>query len=261
VTGWKTKTAVLIGITALSLSAALLATSPDHARAASLPSRLHHARHELRHARAGLLAARRAYRRALALNAAAKAAGASPAPSPSASTAAAALGASSSAAQATGDSATPTPTVAATPSPSPSSTAAPVSASRLHQLRAAIRHRRHLVIVLHHKVHELRRALRLHRAAAHAQWMPVVRDAARKNGISPTGLRRLMSLESGGRATADNGSFHGLYQYCWSTWRAAWNPYRGRSIYDGEAQIRATARAIRRGWGPSMWPNTYPIAF
>ncbi len=91
--------------------------------------------------------------------------------------------------------------------------------------------------------------------------MPIVREAAQRNHISATGLRRLMSLESGGRAHAENGSFHGLYQYCWSTWRAAWNPYRASSLYDGAAQIRATAVAIRRGMGPQMWPNTYPRAF
>ena len=79
--------------------------------------------------------------------------------------------------------------------------------------------------------------------------MPIVREAAQRNHISATGLRRLMSLESGGRAHAENGSFHGLYQYCWSTWRAAWNPWRASSLYDGAAQIRATAVAIRRGMG------------
>ena len=87
------------------------------------------------------------------------------------------------------------------------------------------------------------------RAAARGDWMPIVRDAARHNRISAAGLRRLMSLESGGRAHAENGSYHGLYQYCWSTWRAAWNPWRGASLYNGEAQIRATALAIHRGWG------------
>ena len=66
----------------------------------------------------------------------------------------------------------------------------------------------------------------LRRAAAHGDWMPIVRDAAQRNHISAIGLRRLMSLESGGRVHAENGSFHGLYQYCWSTWRAAWNPWR-----------------------------------
>ena len=101
----------------------------------------------------------------------------------------------------------------------------------------------------------------MRRPAAHGDWMPIVREAAKRNHISATGLRRLMSLESGGRAHAENGSFHGLYQYCWSTWRAAWNPWRASSLYDGDAQIRATAVAIRRGWGPQMWPNTYPRAF
>ena len=259
-TGWKKRIAVLIGITALSLSAALLVTAPDHARAASLLSRLHSARHHLRHARVHLRAARRAYRHALALNAAAAAATAATSPS-GASTAAPSPSPTPDATTADSASPTPSPTVAAAPSPAPGPAVVTVSAERLRQLRAAIRHQRHLVAVWHRKVRTLRRAVRLQRCAARGEWMPIVRDAARKNGINAASLRRLMSLESGGSATADNGAFHGLYQYCWSTWRAAWNPFRSRSIYDGEAQIRATAHAIQRGMGPSMWPNTYPAAF
>jgi hypothetical protein len=104
-------------------------------------------------------------------------------------------------------------------------------------------------------------AKRVRRAAASGSWMPLIRTIAKENHISASGLYRLMSLESGGRATASSGTYHGLYQYCVSTWKAAWNPWRSRSIYDGEAQIRATARAIKKGWGHRMWPNTYPMAF
>jgi len=270
VTGWKKKIALLSIVTALALSTALLLASPEHARAASLASRLNHARHQLRHARAHVRAARRAYRHALAVNkAAAIAAAASipasedPADTPTPDPTGTAVPTADPSAVPTSDGATPTPapSVAAAPSPAPGSAVVTVPAARLRQLRAAIRHHRHRVVVLARRVNRLRRELRLQRAAARGDWMPIVRDAARKNGISASGLRRLMSLESGGRAASDNGPFHGLFQYCWSTWRAAWNPFRARSIYDGEAQIRATAVAIRKGFGPSQWPNTYPLAF
>jgi hypothetical protein len=242
VTGWKKTIAVLISITAISaLSAlsALLLASPDHARAASLPSRLTHARHALRHARIELRRDRLAYAAALA---AANPAPADTAPSP-----------------APIDTATPSPapsdTTAATPGPSASPVVVtPVlTADQWHRLVLRAQHRVRLLAV---RVNRLRRAL-----AARGDWMPIVRDAARHNRISAAGLRRLMSLESGGRAHAENGSYHGLYQYCWSTWRAAWNPWRSASLYNGEAQIRATALAIHRGWGASMWPHTYPRAF
>lgn len=104
-------------------------------------------------------------------------------------------------------------------------------------------------------------AQKVQRAADNGNWLPLVRQVAAQEHLSAAGLYRLMSLESGGRATANSGSYHGLYQYCYSTWKGAWNPWRDRSIYSGEAQIRATARAIKRGWGHSMWPNTFPVAF
>jgi hypothetical protein len=239
VTGWKKTIAVLISITALSAFSALLLASPDHARAASLPSRLTHARYALRHARIALRRDRRAYAAALAVANLAPADTAPPNPAPS-------------------------DTTTATPTPSASSSAAPVAAAPV--LTAAQWHRvvlraQHRVRLLAVRVTRLRHELALRRAAVRGDWMPIVRDAARHNRISAVGLRRLMSLESGGRAHAANGSYHGLYQYCWSTWRAAWNPWRGVSLYNGEAQIRATALAIHRGWGASMWPNTYPRAF
>ena len=237
-TGWKKTIAVLISITALSALSALLLASPDHARAASLPARLTHARHALRHARMALRRDRLAYAAALA---AANPAPADTAPSPA-----------------------PGDTTAATPAPSASpSVAAVVSAPVLtpEQWHRVVLRAQRRVRVLAGRVTRLRCELGLRRAAARGNWMPLVRDAARHNRISAVGLRRLMSLESGGRAHAENGSYHGLYQYCWSTWRAAWNPWRSASLYNGEAQIRATALAIRRGWGASMWPNTYPRAF
>jgi hypothetical protein len=231
VTGWKKTTSlILISITALSIPSVFLLNSPGHAHAAGLSHRLTVTRYRLRHARIQLARDRRAYTAALA---------AVPGVTAAADSAAAV--------------ATPAPT------PAPPPTAAPVPSLRL--LRIAVRVARHRVRVLTRAAGRLRYEMRLKTAAARGDWMPIVRDAAAHSHISAVGLRRMMSFESGGRLHAENGSFHGLFQYCWSTWRAAWNPWRHHSLYDGEAQIRATAVAIRRGWGPSMWPNTYPRAF
>ena len=92
-------------------------------------------------------------------------------------------------------------------------------------------------------------------------WWPVIKRAAADNGVSAQGLYRLMMIESGGVASISNGVFFGLYQYCRGTWEGSWNPWRGRDILDGEAQIKATALAIRMGKGPYWWPNTYGWAF
>jgi soluble lytic murein transglycosylase-like protein len=107
------------------------------------------------------------------------------------------------------------------------------------------------------------RAALLRRCAARGDWRPIVVVAARQNHISAAGLYRMMQLESGGRVNAQGGggAYLGLYQYSPSTWRGSWNPWRHRSIYDGVAQIWATATAIRKGFGPHMWPNTYSAAF
>jgi hypothetical protein len=94
-------------------------------------------------------------------------------------------------------------------------------------------------------------------------WMPVLRAAAKRYHLSAKALHRMMLLESGGRtrAVGGGGAFLGLFQYSPGTWKGAWNPFRGYSIFHGGAQIWATAHAIHRGWGRSMWPNTYPMAF
>jgi hypothetical protein len=94
-------------------------------------------------------------------------------------------------------------------------------------------------------------------------WMPVLRAAARRYHLSARALHRMMLLESGGRtrAVGGGGLFLGLFQYSPGTWKGKWNPFRGYSIFHGGAQIWATATAIDRGWGRSMWPNTYPMAF
>lgn len=92
-------------------------------------------------------------------------------------------------------------------------------------------------------------------------WWPVIKAAASANGIDARGLYRLMLVESGGVATAANGRYLGLFQYGRSTWRGSWNPWRNASIFDGAAQIRASAHAIHLGYGPTFWPNTFGYAF
>ena len=92
-------------------------------------------------------------------------------------------------------------------------------------------------------------------------WWPAIKAAAAANGIWAEGLNRLMLAESGGSAAATNGPYCGLFQYSSGTWKGSWNPWRGTDIFDGAAQIRATALAIHLGYGPSWWPATYPWAF
>jgi len=92
-------------------------------------------------------------------------------------------------------------------------------------------------------------------------WWPVIQAAAAANGISANGLDRLMLAESGGSASAVNGPYCGLFQYSRSTWSGSWNPWRGADVFDGASQIKATALAIKLGYGPSWWPATYPWAF
>ncbi len=114
------------------------------------------------------------------------------------------------------------------------------------------------------KVKQLKKRIRQLRRIAEwnrrGQWKPLIAIAAAKYGVSKAGLHRMMLLESGGRRTAGT-TFKGLFQYYPSTWSGSWNPWRHESVYDGWAQIRATAYAISRGMGPSQWPNTYPMAF
>jgi hypothetical protein len=109
---------------------------------------------------------------------------------------------------------------------------------------------------------EARIALRLQIAEwnRRGEWRPLIEIAAQRNHVSRDGLYRLMMLESGGRRYAGT-IFKGLFQYYPGTWRASWNPWRAQSIYNGWAQIQATAYAIRRGMGPANWPSTYPAAF
>jgi len=92
-------------------------------------------------------------------------------------------------------------------------------------------------------------------------WRPLIAIAGRQYGVSPAGLYRMMMLESGGQPAVVSGPYNGLFQYTTSEWARPWNPWRHESIYNGWAQIRATALALSRGMGPSQWPNTYPMAF
>jgi hypothetical protein len=102
--------------------------------------------------------------------------------------------------------------------------------------------------------------VRIQRWNRSGQWKPLIEIAGRRYGVSATGLYRMMMLESGGARTA--GCMHkGLFQYCPGTWTGSWNPWRHQSIYDGWAQIRATAYALSKGMGPGQWPHTYPMAF
>ena len=93
-------------------------------------------------------------------------------------------------------------------------------------------------------------------------WWPLIKAAAAARGVNARGLYRLMMIESGGSATAVGpGGYVGLYQYALGTWKGLWNPYRGAGIYDGAAQIRATALAIHLGNGPTWWGASYGWAF
>jgi hypothetical protein len=92
-------------------------------------------------------------------------------------------------------------------------------------------------------------------------WWRVIKAASFRHRLNATALQRMMILESGGRADCVSGPFMGLFQYCSSAWSGSWNPYRKYSVFNGGAQIWATATAIHRGYGPQMWPNTYPMAF
>ena len=71
-----------------------------------------------------------------------------------------------------------------------------------------------------------------------------------------------MMIESGGdESVVGTGGYYGLFQYAPSTWRGSWNPYRAKSITDGAAQIRATALAIKAGYGHAWWDPSFSWAF
>ena len=99
-------------------------------------------------------------------------------------------------------------------------------------------------------------------ASGQGQWWPLIEQAAAVNGVSAKGMYRLMMVESGGYASVVGpGGYYGLFQYAPSTWRGSWNPYRAADITDGAAQIRATALALKMGYGHAWWDPSYSWAF
>ena len=128
---------------------------------------------------------------------------------------------------------------------------------RVTRVRASVRGWRERVEELARRV---RRRERIATWNRRGEWRPLIELAARRYGVNAAALYRMMKYESGGRRYAGT-TYKGLFQYAPSTWRASWNPWRGASIYNGWAQIRATAYAISRGSGPHMWPSTYSRAF
>lgn len=93
-------------------------------------------------------------------------------------------------------------------------------------------------------------------------WRALIDRTARKYGVNADGLYRLMMMESGGKVRAVGaGRYYGLFQYALGTWKGDWNPWRGESVFDGSAQIEASAYAIKKGMGRSLWGNTFPVAF
>jgi hypothetical protein len=93
-------------------------------------------------------------------------------------------------------------------------------------------------------------------------WWPLIRSAAESNGVSARGMYRLMMIESGGSATiVGPGGYYGLFQYAPTTWKGSWNPWRASAITDGAAQIKATALAIRQGYGHAWWDPSFTWAF
>ena len=94
------------------------------------------------------------------------------------------------------------------------------------------------------------------------QWWGLIQQAAGANGVSARGMYRLLMIESGGYASiVGPGGYYGLFQYAPVTWRGSWNPYRAAAITDGAAQIRATALALKMGYGHAWWDPSYSWAF
>ena len=68
----------------------------------------------------------------------------------------------------------------------------------------------------------------------------------------------MMCESSGNTSLVGYGKYYGLFQYRMDTWSAGWNPYRENSIFDGRAQIFATAKAWqdgRQSWWRNCWPR------
>jgi hypothetical protein len=154
-------------------------------------------------------------------------------------------------------------TTAASPSPTPAASPAPVATGpSVAELKAKVARARHAVRVWDLRVRRLAKQYRLERRMAswelHHQWMPIIEVAAAKYHVKADGMYRMMMRESGGQQYAGaNSSFKGLFQYYSGTWSSSWNPWRQDDIFDASSQIFATAYAIHKGMGPSMWTTTF----
>lgn len=226
---WTAIVALLIVATALALVA-----TPQPAAASTPRDRLTHARHSLTTARHRLSDARAALNAALA---ATEATTTPPTPESPTTTLA--------------------PTPSATEAPDPAATVAVAATGpTISQLKARVVHWRQMVRRAKRTVKRLTRSWQLVVWERKGQWRSIIRVAAARYDVSADRMHRMMMRESGGRRFAGT-TFKGLFQYHPGTWRASWNPWRHDSIYDGSSQIFATAYAIHRGYGASMWPNTY----
>jgi hypothetical protein len=93
-------------------------------------------------------------------------------------------------------------------------------------------------------------------------WWSLIQSAAASNGVNARGMYRLMMIESGGSASiVGPGGYYGLFQYAPTTWKGSWNPWRSSNVTDGAAQIKATALALRQGYGHAWWDPSYTWAF
>jgi hypothetical protein len=226
----------------LIIATALAAVAiPQKAEAATLKGRLHQAKLALRTSQDRLQAAQAALAAAVAADPGlASGTTAEPAATP-----------------------TPTSTLAPTPTPTPTATSTPAPAVlTVEELQAKVAKARHAVRVWNQRVRRLAKQYRQARQMAsweqHHQWMPIIKVAAAKYHVKADGIYRMMMRESGGqRYAGSSSSFKGLFQYYTGTWAASWNPWRSDNIYDGSSQIFATAYAIHKGMGPSMWTTTF----
>lgn len=96
--------------------------------------------------------------------------------------------------------------------------------------------------------------------AQYKQWIAEAR-ALYPYPQSADKMYRTMLCESGGNpaAVSPGGTYQGLYQYAYATWRGNWNPYRGNSRFDARSEIFATAKAWSIGM-QSQWSCYYITA-
>ena len=140
--------------------------------------------------------------------------------------------------------------------------AAAVPPPTVDELEAEVAEARQVVLAWQKRVQRIARRVREEAQIAawerDAEWLPIIEIAARRYQVKADGMYRIMMRESGGlpRAGADS-AFRGLFQYWTTAWAASWNPWRHDSIFDGSAQIFATAYAIHKGWGAQFWTTTF----